>query len=225
MSARAGIKLVSERLFDWALGIETHRLEGMTSPEASFGHDSVEYQSAHHMTLIRCLTLLDLRKEDTFYDIGCGAGRMVCLAARRRLAGVVGIEIDKSLAKLAARNAELLRGRRSPIRIARGDASTAHYGDGTAIFMNNPFGPETMRCVLSAIARSLEMNPRPLRILYLHPVHGDLLDKCGWLECCGEVSARFSGARGACWKATATTHHSLYRSKPFRSSIHLPRFS
>src|SRR5207249_3557843 len=100
-----------------------------------------------------------------------------------------------------------------------------HYGDGTAIFMNNPFGPETMRCVLSAIARSVEMNPRPLRIVYLHPVHNDLLNKCAWLECCGEVSARFSGARGTAWKATATTDRSLYRFNSCRRPIQLTRFS
>ena len=80
-----------------------------------------------------------------FYDIGSGMGRIVCAVARKRLRKGIGMELSEPLCQIARRNAMKLRGRKAPIEMVCGDASTADLREGTIYFMFNPFGADTMR--------------------------------------------------------------------------------
>ena len=208
MNARSWVRSATASAVDRALGIHTASVEGMLTHEATLCQDSLRYDSAHPLTLLWFLRTLDLREDDTFYDIGCGAGRMVCLAARRKLNKVVGVEIDGTLSCLAEKNVKHLRGRKSPVAIVREDAAGVRYDDGTVFFMDNPFGVSTLTMVLETIHRSLESNPRFLRILYLHPVHNEAFERSGWLKFRGIFRPPWSGARASFWEAGATSGHS-----------------
>lgn len=72
----------------------------------------------------RTLRHVHLTSSDVLLDIGCGAGRAICGAARTPVATVVGIDIDPRMVELARANAGPLRGRRCEevVEHAEGDS-------------------------------------------------------------------------------------------------------
>lgn len=162
--------------------------------------DNVYYEPMNYLYIRRCLRRLELREEDVLFDIGCGKGRIVCVAARRRLKRVVGVELFEELCEAARANAARLRGRKAPVEIRCGDAATLDYADGTVFVFYNPFGPDTMSAVLTRIRESFHRNPRNIRVGYYKAVCEDLLARETWLE-------RYDGFR------TLSTNASFWRSK------------
>lgn len=144
--------------------------------------DNCHYATIDYWNVRRVLRFLDLKDTDVFVDIGCGMGRIVCMAARLPLRKCIGIELSESLCAIARRNASNLRGRRSPVEIRCCDAATADVVDGTVYFMFNPFGPETLGDTLENIRRSVCEQPRPIRIVYYNAVHESLLESMRWLK-------------------------------------------
>lgn len=144
--------------------------------------DNYAYSTPDYLDLRRILGRARLAPADVFYDIGCGMGRVVCLAARHRVTKSVGIELNPGLAAVARCNAERLRGRRAPIEVRVADAVTADLGDGTIYYLFNPFGAETLRAVLANIERSLAARPRDVRFIYVNPQHADAFTDARWLE-------------------------------------------
>ncbi|MFG0242158.1 MAG: methyltransferase domain-containing protein [Phycisphaerales bacterium JB054] len=116
-----------------------------------------------------------------FYEVGCGLGRVVCDVARRRVERVVGIELCAELASVAELNASRVRGRLASVEIRTGDAAEAVYDGGTVYFMFNPFGAATMSAVMDRIRESLERDPRQIRIVYMNPLHDEVLSRQPWL--------------------------------------------
>jgi SAM-dependent methyltransferase len=152
------------------------------NPPAARHADNYAYSTPDYLDLRRILGHARLAPTDVVYDIGCGMGRVVCLAARRRITKAVGIELNPGLAAIARRNAERLRGRRAPIEIRLADAVTADLGDGTVYYLFNPFGADTLRAVLANIERSLAKHPRAVRFIYVNPQHVDAFADSRWLE-------------------------------------------
>lgn len=150
--------------------------------DTSAHKDSVNYQPAEYLGLRRALKLLRPGGEDVFYDIGCGKGRVVCLAARGQLRRVVGIEMSATLCALARDNVARLHGRQTPVEIRCEDAVRADLSDGTIYFLYNPFGAETMRGVLENIHLSLDRNPRKVRFAYYNPRCEQVFQACQWLR-------------------------------------------
>jgi hypothetical protein len=53
----------------------------------------------------------------------------------------------------------------------------------TAAYFFNPFVGRVMKAVQTLLRRSLELAPRPFRLLYVHPHdQPDLFEPCDWLE-------------------------------------------
>jgi hypothetical protein len=146
-------------------------------------NDAVAYDVMDYPLIGRFLKPLHLTQHDVLFDIGCGMGRLLCVAARCRIAGCVGIEIEEWLVAKARANAASLRPPKAPIEIRHGDAVTADYSGGTVYCMFNPFGAATLQAVLKRIEHSLQSNPRTIRIGYNHPAHEQVLAECGWLRC------------------------------------------
>lgn len=72
---------------------------------------------------MRVIWRLGLQPGDVFLDIGCGAGRMLCAAARTRARRVIGLDIDPLMTGLADQNARRLRGRNAEVQVITGDAT------------------------------------------------------------------------------------------------------
>ncbi len=168
------------------LGIETH---GYSFPKDNINlyDDASPYAATSYSRLKKMINYLKLSKEDTFIDLGCGAGRPVFLVGTQRLKKVIGIEIRKELVDIAKRNLGNLKLNNTPIEIINTDASAFDVKEGTVFFMFNPFGEKTFTKVIENIKKSLVTNPRKVSIVYYCPVYKDLLDSQDWLVSEGEI--------------------------------------
>lgn len=144
--------------------------------------DGCRYASPDYWYVRKVANILRPGPQDVFYDLGSGMGRILCVIARRHLRKCVGVELFEPLCEVARRNADRLRGRKSPIEIICEDAAKANLSDGTIYFMFNPFGPDTIRDVIENIRRSLSNNPRTVTIVYYNARHEPALEAGNWLE-------------------------------------------
>ncbi len=182
---------------DAVLGISTLGSKRGDYPEhESVNDDSFWYESKSYYLNWLYLRPLHLSAKDVVYDIGCGAGRLLIVAALCGVKRCVGIELSARLSELANSNARALRLPHAPIEVHQADATVADYSQGTVFLFCNPFGPKTLEMVLAQIRASLEESPRDIQIMYIHPEEGhcQVLADCGWLEKFTEK--RFPGGRG-----------------------------
>lgn len=161
--------------------------------------DNHRNQAAAYWTIRLVFKRLDLRPDDVFVDIGCGFGRVVCMAARRPLRRVAGIELMDAYAEQARLNASSLRGRKAPVDIICDDASRADMCEGTVYYMFNPFGADTLEDFLDHLWASIRENPRPVRICYGSPRHEEVFAACGFLERYDEFLT-LGGSRVTLWR-------------------------
>jgi len=123
-----------------------------------------------------------MEPDDTVVDLGCGKGRVVCCAARFKIKKAVGIEINPRHVRTAFQNSRRLRGRKAEIQIIEGLAQEADLSGATVFYLFNPFGSSTLREVLAKIEACIVLAARPIRIAYVTPECGEVLDGSGWLE-------------------------------------------
>lgn len=173
------------------------------SNEARNG-DNCRYATIGYRNVRRILRVVNPGREDVFYDIGCGMGRILCVAALRPVRKCVGVELLEPLCEIARQNANSLRRRKAPIHIIRGDAATVDLSDGTIYFMFNPFGPDTLRDTLENIRCSLSHKPRSIKIVYYHAKHQSVLQDQDWLAKVHEFDG-FGGHPAIIWE----NRHSL----------------
>ena len=169
-------------LCDSMLGIHTLGVRHGARPDGSEKADSEVYHSRPYSRIWQILRPVPLGLTDVFFDIGCGAGRVLCVVARKRISRCVGLELSKPLCELAAKNVASLRGRRTPVEIVCVDAAFADYDHGTVYFLFNPFGPSTLKEVIKRIYQSTVRNPRNVRIVYLNPTAAHVIESSGWLR-------------------------------------------
>lgn len=82
------------------------------------------YVPSPEPVVIRMLEAAELRPGETLYDLGCGDGRILILAARRFRANAVGIELSEKLVRQAVTQAEQL-GLQDRIKVIHGDLREA----------------------------------------------------------------------------------------------------
>jgi SAM-dependent methyltransferase len=115
----------------------------------------------------------------TFFDMGCGKGRVLLMASRYGFKGVVGVEFDSALAEIAQENAAHFQRHHtdcSAIEVICSDAATYQFPDEDAvIFFFNPFAREIMEKVLANIKASAKTTKHRY-IIYYHPVLETLLN-------------------------------------------------
>lgn len=145
---------------------ETADLAGYHAPEKRFAVRPFGWTSCW-----RVLDRLRPSGSDIFLDIGCGAGRMVCAAARAGYRSVIGVEITPEMAAIARRNVAVLRGPHAPCAIVEADASQYTIPDDvSAVFLYNPFGGALLDKVISNIVASVQRVPRRVVVAYANPI-------------------------------------------------------
>lgn len=156
-------------------------------PQDTSAHaDAQGYQPTRYWQLERMTAALGLNESDVFVDLGCGKGRVVCYIALNRLRKVVGVELRRDLAAVAADNVRRLAPP-TPVEIVCRDVADFRSPDGTVFYMFNPFGRRTVEAVAANIRASWEDRPRPIRIVYNNSVHGACLDALDWLDPAGSL--------------------------------------
>jgi SAM-dependent methyltransferase len=154
---------------------------GYADPKADHTDNHIN-KAAEYWSIRRLLGQLGSVEGDVVYELGCGKGRVVCEFARKPTKRVVGVELNEHHAQTARSNSATLRGRRSPIEILCADAAKTNLSDCTLLFMCNPFGPDTLRAVMSNLEQSLRSSPRRVRVVYYTPEYCDVIDACPWLK-------------------------------------------
>ena len=169
---------LATRYWEYRFGINTR--QGHSSDES----DYIFYASVPYRSLFRVLNRMELRPDDVFVDIGCGRGRVLCVAGRYyKTHEIIGIEYYPELARAARENVTIAcPHQRPPVRVLNERAEDYKYSEGTAFYMYHPFGAETLGRVLLEIKAELDQKPRPIRIAYVNPVHESLLENTPWLQ-------------------------------------------
>lgn len=187
-------KRIWAKLNDIYLGIETGYESGASFASSDAKHqDGAVYQAVDYLNIRRILRSLRPARNDVFYDIGCGKGRVLCCSARWPMKMVVGVDLSPALCSEALRNTEHMRWRRTPVQVRCDDAAVADISDGTIYFMFNPFGAATLKDFLNNIHSSLIGNPRRVVIVYCNPVHASEVDSCDWLSRSGGLRTLSGG--------------------------------
>jgi len=167
-------------MWELRLGISTR---GLHFSELS-DNEHIHYGTQSYTETVAVLKALRLDLNDVFVDLGCGKGRVICLAARHLLREVIGVEHSAYLCEIARRNSLRVRGRRSPIKIQEIGAESFDYTIGTVFYMFHSFGPKTLASVLERMYQGLRSNPRRLRLVYSNPRNEHIVSQVGWLERC-----------------------------------------
>jgi SAM-dependent methyltransferase len=172
----SALNRLSDRFWETRFNINTRG--GAPSPHSDAHH----YGYLAYHTYFSVFDRLRLKPSDVVVDLGCGKGRVSCIAASYRIRASVGVEIDPPLAELAQVNATRMRGRRAPLRIECVSATDFDYDETNVIVMFHPFGPDTMRTVMSRWQHSLARRPREFRVVYGNPILSPMLAAKPWLE-------------------------------------------
>jgi len=165
---RSALVDANDHVWDGVLGIET-------------SGDDCRPTSYH--VLRKLFAALPLQPDDSFMDIGCGRGRVLCLAALQPIARVSGVEIVQHHAEAAQRNLARLRGRKAQaFGVMAGSATDFDCSGGTVFYMYNPFGGDLFASVVGRIGDSIRRGQRPAQVVYVNPVCRDVLDHSAWLQ-------------------------------------------
>lgn len=183
------------RLHDWYLRIDTTepalpgdktwriRADERINVKSQF-RDSMVFGSPDYFYIYKianCIRNLGWG-DGTFYDIGCGKGRIICVMARYGFKRVVGVELGEDLCLAARANAATLRGRQAPIDVICDDVLRVPIDDGTVYCLFNPFGEKTMQAFHEKLKDSVARHPRDVLIVYYNPVHEEIFSGAPWLR-------------------------------------------
>ena len=155
----------------------------MTRGAAPSPHsDANHYGYLAYYTYFSIFDWLKLKSTDVVVDLGCGKGRVSCIAARYPIEASIGVDIDPPLAEIARANAARMKSRRADLKIVCQSATEFDCDDVNVVVMFHPFGSETMRTVLACWEQSLARRPREFRIVYGNPLLSPMLAAKPWLS-------------------------------------------
>lgn len=169
---------LSNLYWEKRLGIYTRGLHSSSVTD----DEHVYYGTNSYRTTNAVLRHLALKADDVFVDLGCGKGRVVCLAARTHLKDVIGIDDTALMCAAARQNLMQLKGGVAPVTILEMPAQRFDYRRGTVFYLFNPFGPKTTAEVIQKMKEGLDAAPREIRIVYSTPDQEGLLERSGWLH-------------------------------------------
>jgi SAM-dependent methyltransferase len=150
----------------WELYFNIDTLGGAPSPHPDASH----YGYLAYHTYFSIFDRLNLKPSDVVADLGCGKGRVSCLAAHYKIRASVGVEIHPPLYQLAHANGRRMKHRRSPLQFVCQSVVDFDYDEVNIVVMLHPFGSETLRDVLGRWQESLQRRPREFRVVYGNPV-------------------------------------------------------
>jgi SAM-dependent methyltransferase len=177
------VAFAREYNFDRRHGLDTRgwRVVDAEAVAGSQHRDGTDFEPIPVWELHRVLEALPSvdPSEFTFIDLGCGKGGTLAVAALRGFRRVVGVEFDSQLAAAARTNARVMGARTgTEIEVIEGDVSTYRFpAEPTVVYLFNPFGAGTMGSVAASLAASLQEWPRPVFVLYVHPLHRQIWDE------------------------------------------------
>ena len=172
-----------ERSFDSYMGSSTGGIQVTASSDVLHsGGENGHYQGCAWPSVHFALKALKPNATDVFVDLGSGKGRALLIAGRLPYGGVVGVDLDAELARLAQSNVDRARPkmRAGVIKCETGNVLDWPFpDDASTVFLYNPFRGQTFRSAMARIFDSFDRNPRPIHIVYEHPWEHDWLVSTG----------------------------------------------
>lgn len=174
---------VRGRRFDARHGVRTAGVvdfEDLDMKGLNIEHSN-DYEAIDPKLFRKALHALKINYEDfIFVDFGSGMGRAVLLASEFPFRAVLGVEFSPELHRIAEDNIRRYqKGSRKcgDVKSVCMDALEYAVPDNPAVlFFYNPFKEQLLASVLENIRRSLEQNPREIRVIYVHPKLSHLMD-------------------------------------------------
>lgn len=120
-----------------------------------------------------------------FIDIGCGKGRVLCVAAYHGIKKLTGIDFSKEFCDEAIENLEHVKQTFPHLQYTIKNNDAFYYdipGDADCLFFFNPFDESIMSGVVENIEISLENNPRDIMVVYLNPLNKKLFTNIGFKQ-------------------------------------------
>ena len=138
------------------------------------------YETLPSAAIRSILTALPVNIENfVLVDLGCGKGRVLMVAAEFPFAQIVGVELATELAQIARENVRRYRASQKACReivIQQGDALAYEFPlQPLVVFLFNPFGSQTLKCVCRNLKASLRHVPRPAYVIYVNPLHQNVI--------------------------------------------------
>ncbi len=183
----------TEHPFDAANGVRTSGLVAGRHLRSGHGHD--RHATAYYGVAPSVFAALVRRwqgtrpagtlEATTFVDVGAGMGRALLMAARMPFRGVIGVELNATLARIARRNLTVWRkaGRElTPMRLVVGDATEFAWPEGQCVaFLFNPFGAAVMKRFVIRLEKDFAKRAGELDLLYVNnEQEGVLESRRGW---------------------------------------------
>ncbi len=177
---KAALK-IENAFHEYRMGISTRGLYGFAPGDWSH-EEHIYYGTVPFRGIFRILDFLDLKNTDVVVDLGCGKGRVLCCAAMYSVQQVIGVDDTRDLCDVALNNLRRLSRKRAPAAVIHGKAEQFDYSLGTVFYLFHPFGPNTLRSVISRMSIGLRQIPRLARLAYVNPRHDSVLKDTGVLE-------------------------------------------
>jgi SAM-dependent methyltransferase len=117
----------------------------------------------------------------SFVDVGAGKGRALLLASELPFRKIIGVELSKELAHIAAQNIEKWKQEhraRVPIRVVHQDILEFRWPrTPLLVYLYNPFEREMIEQLIDRLQWAAKAGSRCVDVLYLNPVFGYLLTR------------------------------------------------
>jgi len=166
-----------DRNFDRKYQVETSIQEDpkLLEPDHPSSQDAVIYGPTREQPFLRLFQKVNIDKEGTFVDLGCGKGRAMMLAALYGFKQVKGVEFSSKLCDRARDNlkkfSKQLDFEFHWTVLNENMSSFSIQPDDRVFYFFDPAGDNTLKNCLNAILKDLEKNPRSVFFIY----HNNLL--------------------------------------------------
>jgi len=175
---------LSERQYDRRFCVSTRgnvATEDLDVPDDRRKH-AVEYLPTHASSIGWLLSTLPIElSEFTFVDCGAGKGRVLLVASEFPFRKVIGVELAHQLHMIASQNITNFQSPRrqcEDVRSVNMDAADFEFpSEPLIVFLYNPFSEEITKLVVDNLMNSLDVNPRPVVVLYHNPVYTNLFEE------------------------------------------------
>src|SRR5271170_1502290 len=174
--------------FDQRYGVDTSGLIG--GGELRSGHKNDVFNTAYYgMAPSRFRQVMadwlsdgshGAISEYSFVDLGCGKGRAVMMASEFPFRQVIGVELNRPLAKIAQKNVVSWKtaGRAiCPVQIVCQDATEFVFPEGPCLlYLFNPFAAPVVKRLIERIEADFAARPGKMDLIYFNPEAGHLLE-------------------------------------------------
>ncbi|MEO7446034.1 MAG: class I SAM-dependent methyltransferase [Ferruginibacter sp.] len=162
----------------------TDELKALQELDVDISHATI-YMPATYSLLEQLFNEPHIQSCTHLLDIGCGKGRILCVAAKHHFKKVTGVDFSRALCNAAIINLEIIKTTEPELNYEVKTNDAFYFPIATdvdCIFLFNPFDEVILSGVLENIEKSLAKKPRQMTLAYLNPVHKNILLASGFKQ-------------------------------------------